>query len=538
MSRPHRLVLAAALFAWGSAALPAAAAPFGIVSLGTTGSAVVDHNAITGDDRGGIAVSTSRVFYSGDNATGRFALADLTGGASVGNHYDALAGDISTGDVYVFGGPNPVLGGQTATRLLMVNGSTGALTGGFITLSHSITLENGSGIFSGSGRIVVHTGTNAYSIAVPSGTVTDLGPVAPLNYYPCESYFYWGVAEEMNSAIYVAYRSDDSQYIVRTRLSTGSTTLVSAFTDIYDLCSFTVWPALNRWYFHHEVGSQFGGTFETLGFADAVFASTFADTDSDGEVDLADNCPDDSNADQLDTDGDLVGDVCDPCPTDPDVDGDEVCEEDNCPNHANPGQEDAENDGIGDACDTCSGPGTGDFDGDGACNGFDNCSLPNPDQADLDEDGLGDRCDNVDNTLALRGASMKVAPTGIGAVVKGSINQTEPFFDIPDATDGLEVEFYDDAFAYLNNSFDAGECTTSATKILCTKVDRSMTLQVKLKSAALGRVSFILKMKTEVGAPMYFLGPLFLHIGDYATWVDRSGVAAVCSTSPTKISCR
>jgi hypothetical protein len=35
------------------------------------------------------------------------------------------------------------------------------------------------------------------------------------------------------------------------------------------------------------------------------------DTDGDGVIDTADNCPIDANADQLDTDGDEIGDVCD-----------------------------------------------------------------------------------------------------------------------------------------------------------------------------------------------------------------------------------
>lgn len=44
----------------------------------------------------------------------------------------------------------------------------------------------------------------------------------------------------------------------------------------------------------------------------------FPDTDGDGIPDIADNCPDDANADQADADVDLLGDVCDPFPTDRD----------------------------------------------------------------------------------------------------------------------------------------------------------------------------------------------------------------------------
>lgn len=539
MLRMIGLALAATAFSAVLAAPPAGAAPFGIVSLGTTGAAIVDHDSVTSDDRGGIAVSTSRVFYTGDAVTGRFALADLTGGASVGARYDSLAGNIRTGEVYVFGeGAFPAQGGDLVDRLLVVNGTTGALTGGSILLSAPFILSTNSGIFSGSDRIVIHTGSIAYSIALPSGTVTNLGPVSPLNYYQCESFFYWGVVEEMNSQIYVTYRSSTGHRILRTRLATGTTTLVSSFTDLSDLCSFTVSTSLDRWYFHYEGDSQFGGVFETVGYADAVFATSFSDTDGDGPVDLGDNCPSVANPTQLDTDGDFLGDDCDPCPNDPDVDGDGSCEEDNCPNHPNPGQDDADNDGFGDACDNCSGPGTADSDADGACNGFDNCYLANPDQADLDTDGTGDLCDYVDNTLTLRSGSMKLKPAGLAFVAKGSITQDVPFFDSPDATDGFYVEIYDDAFIYLDHVFPPEECEQSSKRILCQNVERTAVLQIKLNGEATGRVPVILKLKTTLGGPPYFLGPFTLRIADVATSVDREGAAGYCSTSPTKLACK
>lgn len=541
MLKISRLTIAATVLAVVSTTSPAGADPFGIVSLNTTGAAIIDHDSVTNDDRGGIAVSTSRVFYTGDANTGRFALADLTGGASTGQRYDSLAGNIKTGDVYVFGeGSSPATGGDTADRLLVINGSTGALTGGSILLSAPISfpLDIRTGIFSGSDRIVVIANHVAYSIALPSGTVTNLGAITPLNAYTCEAYFYWGVAEEMNSQVYVAYRDLNGHRIVRTRLSTGTTNLVSAFTHISDMCSFTVSTALNRWYFHYEGNSQFGGTFETLGYADAVFTAAFPDGDGDGAPNLVDNCPADSNADQLDGDDDFVGDACDPCPADPDVDGDLACEEDNCPLESNPGQEDADDDGFGDVCDDCPGPGTVDSDSDGTCNGFDNCHLPNPDQADLDSDGSGDVCDQIDNELELRSASMKVKSSGLGATVKGSVVQFEPFFDAPDASEGLYVEFYDQAFIYLELSFAPEECDTNSSRILCETADRSSSLQIKLKQEAQGKVTFTLKMKTLVGGPPYFLGPLTLRIADVASAVNREGNAGLCSTSPAKISCR
>jgi hypothetical protein len=58
------------------------------------------------------------------------------------------------------------------------------------------------------------------------------------------------------------------------------------------------------------------------------------DSDSDGVMDSADNCPIVANTNQLDHDADDRGDVCDRCPHIP-----------------NPGDPDGDNDGVGDECD-------------------------------------------------------------------------------------------------------------------------------------------------------------------------------------------
>jgi hypothetical protein len=127
------------------------------------------------------------------------------------------------------------------------------------------------------------------------------------------------------------------------------------------------------------------------------------DDDVDDIGNVCDNCPDNFNPDQDDADGDEVGDSCDTCT---DIDGDgfgdpgfpaNLCAVDNCPTTYNPSQEDYDGDALGDSCDHCT-----DIDGDGFGDpGFpystcllDNCpSIANADQSDGDEDGLGDSCD-------------------------------------------------------------------------------------------------------------------------------------------------
>lgn len=115
------------------------------------------------------------------------------------------------------------------------------------------------------------------------------------------------------------------------------------------------------------------------------------DSDGDGRIDLADNCPSNSNSDQADSDGDGLGDACD---STSDADGDGVLDgADNCPAAPNVDQTDADSDGIGDVCDIPD-----DADNDGVADDDDNCrDDANADQADADGDGIGDACDESDD---------------------------------------------------------------------------------------------------------------------------------------------
>ena len=57
---------------------------------------------------------------------------------------------------------------------------------------------------------------------------------------------------------------------------------MATFTSLSDMCSFTVSPSTNRWYWHHEGNSQFGGSDESIGYCTAAFASTTGSTATTG----------------------------------------------------------------------------------------------------------------------------------------------------------------------------------------------------------------------------------------------------------------
>jgi hypothetical protein len=247
---------------------------FKIVDLTADNAVAIEHNQFTGDDRGGIATSLERVFVTGDSATARFGIEDLSGATGVGQLYDALVGDLRSGAVYVLAnGNSPIFfGGGLVDGLLEVDGITGALTANRVAFTESIPLGEGDvGIFSGFGRIVLHSSSGVYDISLPSGAVANLGTMTISAHQFAESWAYWGVAEFFDGSLWVDYVRDP-QTIVRTRVPDGTTLPVATFQNLSDMASFTVSPFLGRWYFHHEGQSQFRSGDETVGFADASFS--------------------------------------------------------------------------------------------------------------------------------------------------------------------------------------------------------------------------------------------------------------------------
>ncbi len=270
---------------------------FKIESLTPNNASVVDVDSVIGDDRSGIAVSTSNVFLTGDDGTGSWSRSDLSGGTNVGFTYDAIVMDLHTEKVYTLataaGAPIGDSGG-TVAKLIELDPVTGALTSNEIPLSMPFTVSANTfeaGLFSGYDRIVVVDGNNVdnapagasaapvYNIELPGGTVTQIGTITAPEYFDrqyAENWTTWGVAEFSDGDVSLVYVADQNR-IDRVNVTSNAVENVADFTpqDVYDSACFTVLPSLNRWYFHYEGGTPTsigGGTpNETLGFADATF---------------------------------------------------------------------------------------------------------------------------------------------------------------------------------------------------------------------------------------------------------------------------
>jgi uncharacterized repeat protein (TIGR01451 family) len=267
---------------------------FRILGLQTNGMAAVEHEAFTGDDRGGIAVSADSVFVTGDESTGRFPLENLGAGTRLGQGYDALTSNLRTETVYSLGnGANPIqypnssLSANSVNSLLEIDGVTGQLTGRRIDLSTNIPISTSSGIFAGYDRVVIYSGANsrAYDIRLPSGEVADLGSIGFLPRQSSESWAFWGVAEYFGGAIHLLNVQSTSvgtvfgAAIVRTRIPERTTTVVLGpfpSPGMSDMASFTFSSSRSRWFFHHEGISIFrptDGPDETVGSAKASFTT-------------------------------------------------------------------------------------------------------------------------------------------------------------------------------------------------------------------------------------------------------------------------
>ena len=254
---------------------------FYVNSLSTAGAFVTDHNAQTGDDRGGIAVTQQYYYYVGDNNTVRYDMPGLSNPISY-TRRDGIFSDIGgSGTLYTLWNSSlnsePV-GTCTSFTVNAVRGLNAdcSLGGTTIATSQSFTMGSCSdaAVFSGHGFVVLFTGTGGnpantyFKISLPSGTVTNLGSYT-LTASTSENWARWGIAEFDGTSHRVVYVQNAST-ISRLNLTNGAVSTVQSFSTLSDMACITYAPWYNRWYFHHEGGSQFGGSSETAGYANGT----------------------------------------------------------------------------------------------------------------------------------------------------------------------------------------------------------------------------------------------------------------------------
>lgn len=251
---------------------------FTLDTIATSDSLVVDHDDITGDDRGGMAVTTEYIYMVGDDATARYDL-NLENGIDL-PRMDGLFSDLATGQLYTL--YNAVTGIPDydendhvyATQIRSLNADL-TLGTEVITLSDSVYFgydQNGnwmSGLFAGNGFVMIYSAQDfsSYVISLQDGHVTNLGQT---NIYAedetrpetSENFAFWGVAEFTDNGYAMLYAGDDNTSIIRRTLPDGEPEVAFQFEDLNDLASFTYAPWNNRFYMHYEGGGQFDPEYE------------------------------------------------------------------------------------------------------------------------------------------------------------------------------------------------------------------------------------------------------------------------------------
>lgn len=249
---------------------------YSIATLADTGSSV-DHDAFSGDDRGGIAVTDSYVYFNGDNNCARYTVNDLTNGQNLPIR-DGIFSDLATGELYtLFNVANGDPSGTSTTITVdaIVRMDTDLVFVDTINLSQSFDMGGSSfsstqaGIYAGNGYVLLYTGTsgnNWYKIDLPAGTVTLLNTFLFDTKRSSENWASWGVANYKNGAYQAVFRKDGTNDIAEINIDNQNENVIRSFTDLSDMASITYSPWLDRLYYHHENTSQFSGGVEMGGY--------------------------------------------------------------------------------------------------------------------------------------------------------------------------------------------------------------------------------------------------------------------------------
>lgn len=241
-------------------------------SLDTTNHQVIDHEALTGDDRGGIAVTANYVYIVGDDATGRYDL-DLQNGIDLPKR-DGIFTDLAQLKLFTlyntvapFTPNSDNQDGFTMNALRELNEDL-SFGSEIIMLSQPVTIgtQDQAVILAGYNELIVGTAygnQDFYHISILNGLVTPMGQ-HQLDVYGSENWADWGMSGFDGTDRHAYFRDEDDS-IVDFNFTTGLSTSILPITDFSDLASFIAHPVNHRFYAHYEGSTTtFGGDEETL----------------------------------------------------------------------------------------------------------------------------------------------------------------------------------------------------------------------------------------------------------------------------------
>lgn len=243
-----------------------------INSLDTTNFQIVDHDGISGDDRGGIAVNENYVYIVGDDATARYDL-NLQNGIDLPVR-DGIFTDLAQVKIYTLYNtlaPNvPNSDNQSGFTMNSLRSLNDDLTYGneIIMLSQpvSVGMNDQAVILAGYNEVIVGSAWGNYDfyhISILNGLVTPMGQ-HQLDVYGSENWADWGMSGFDGTDRHAYFRDEDDS-IVDYNFTSGIATSIIAITDFSDLASFITHPVNHRFYGHFEGSTPtFGGEDETL----------------------------------------------------------------------------------------------------------------------------------------------------------------------------------------------------------------------------------------------------------------------------------
>lgn len=242
-----------------------------INSFDTTNTQITDHLALSGDDRGGIAVTANYVYIVGDDATARYDL-DLQNGTDLMKR-DGIFTDLAQLKLYTLYNtqaphtPSDNFDGFTMNALRALNED---LTYGneLIMLSQPVTVGTmeQAVILAGYNEVIVGTAWGNYDfyhISILNGVVTPMGQ-HQLDVYGSENWADWGMAGFDGTDRHAYFRHENDS-IVDFNFTTNTSSSMLSITDFSDLSSFIAHPVNNRFYGHYEGNTTtFGGDEENV----------------------------------------------------------------------------------------------------------------------------------------------------------------------------------------------------------------------------------------------------------------------------------